>query len=127
MKIKLSEHFTYHKLLRFVFPSIVMMIFTSIYGVVDGLFCVQLCRKDSVCRNQPHYAVYYGTLRPWFHGRNRWQCHCGKNFGEGKEKDTNRYFSMLIYLTIFGGIVLSILEFYLQDRLASHLAPPETF
>ena len=34
MKIKLSEHFTYHKLLRFVFPSIVMMIFTSIYGVV---------------------------------------------------------------------------------------------
>lgn len=34
MKIKLSEHFTYHKLLRFVFPSIVMMIFTSIYGIM---------------------------------------------------------------------------------------------
>ena len=38
MKIQLSEHFTYKKLLRFVLPSIVMMIFTSIYGVVDGLF-----------------------------------------------------------------------------------------
>jgi len=38
MKIQLSEHFTYQKLLRFVFPSIVMMIFTSIYGVVDGIF-----------------------------------------------------------------------------------------
>ena len=38
MKIRLSEHFTYKRLLRFVFPSIIMMIFTSIYGVVDGLF-----------------------------------------------------------------------------------------
>ena len=38
MQIQLSEHFTYKKLLRFVLPSIVMMIFTSIYGVVDGLF-----------------------------------------------------------------------------------------
>ena len=38
MKIQLSEHFTYKKLLRFVLPSIIMMIFTSIYSVVDGLF-----------------------------------------------------------------------------------------
>lgn len=38
MKIQLSEHFTYKKLLRFVLPSIIMMIFTSIYGIVDGLF-----------------------------------------------------------------------------------------
>ena len=37
MKIQLSEHFTYKKLLQFVFPSIIMMIFTSIYSVVDGL------------------------------------------------------------------------------------------
>ena len=38
MRIQLSDHFSYGRLLRFVFPSIVMMIFTSIYGVVDGLF-----------------------------------------------------------------------------------------
>lgn len=38
MKIQLSDHFTTPRLLRFVFPSIIMMIFTSIYGVVDGLF-----------------------------------------------------------------------------------------
>ena len=47
MKIKLSEHFTYHKLLRFVFPSIVMMIFTSIYGVVDGLFVSNYAGKTA--------------------------------------------------------------------------------
>ena len=38
MKIQLSDHFDYKRLLRFTFPSIVMMIFTSIYGVVDGFF-----------------------------------------------------------------------------------------
>ena len=38
MEIQLSDHFTYKKLIKFVLPSIVMMIFTSIYGVVDGLF-----------------------------------------------------------------------------------------
>ena len=38
MRIQLSDHFTYRKLLRFTLPSIVMMVFTSIYGVVDGLF-----------------------------------------------------------------------------------------
>ena len=38
MHIELSEHFTYSKLLRFTFPSIIMMVLTSIYGVVDGFF-----------------------------------------------------------------------------------------
>ena len=38
MKIQLSDHFTYGKLFRFTFPSIIMMIFTSIYSVVDGFF-----------------------------------------------------------------------------------------
>lgn len=47
MKIQLSEHFTYPKLLRFVFPSIIMMIFTSIYGVVDGLFVSNYVGKIS--------------------------------------------------------------------------------
>ena len=47
MKIKLSDHFTYSKLLRFVFPSILMMVFTSIYGVVDGLFVSNFAGKTA--------------------------------------------------------------------------------
>lgn len=47
MKIQLSDHFTYRRLLRFVFPSIVMMVFTSIYGVVDGLFVSNFVGKDA--------------------------------------------------------------------------------
>lgn len=38
MEINLSEHFTYKKLIKFTFPTIIMMVFTSIYGVVDGIF-----------------------------------------------------------------------------------------
>ena len=45
--IQLSDHFTYRKLLQFVFPSIVMMIFTSIYGVVDGLFVSNYAGKTA--------------------------------------------------------------------------------
>ena len=45
MAIQLSEHFTYRKLLRFTLPSVIMMIFTSIYGVVDGLFVSNLVGK----------------------------------------------------------------------------------
>lgn len=47
MKIKLSDHFTYSKLLRFVFPSIIMMVFTSMYGVVDGLFVSNFAGKTA--------------------------------------------------------------------------------
>ena len=46
-EIRLSDHFTYGKLLRFVLPSIIMMVFTSIYGVVDGLFVSNFAGKES--------------------------------------------------------------------------------
>ena len=47
MKIQLSEHFTYKKLLRFVLPSIIMMIFTSIYTIVDGFFVSNCAGKTA--------------------------------------------------------------------------------
>ena len=45
MNIQLSDHFTYGRLLKFTFPSIVMMVFTSIYGVVDGIFVSNFAGK----------------------------------------------------------------------------------
>ena len=47
MNIQLSEHFTYSKLLKFTLPSMVMMVFTSIYGVVDGVFVSNYVGSDS--------------------------------------------------------------------------------
>lgn len=46
-RIQLSDHFTYRKRLQFVLPSIVMMVFTSIYGVVDGLFVSNYAGKTA--------------------------------------------------------------------------------
>ena len=50
MSIKLSDHFTYSKLLRFTLPSIAMMLFTSIYGVVDGFFVSNFAGKTQIGR-----------------------------------------------------------------------------
>ena len=47
MRIQLSDHFSYHRLLRFVLPSIIMMVFTSIYSVVDGLFVSNFAGKTA--------------------------------------------------------------------------------
>ena len=109
MKIKLSEHFTYHKLLRFVFPSIVMMIFTSIYGVVDGLFVSNYAGKTAFAAINLIMPFIMALSALGFMVGTGGSAIVAKTLGEGKEKEANRYFSMLIYLTIFGGIVLSIL------------------
>ena len=53
MKIQLSDHFTYRRLLRFVFPSIVMMVFTSLYSVVDGLFVANLVGDLALSARMP--------------------------------------------------------------------------
>lgn len=47
MRIQLSEHFTYRKLLRFTLPSVIMMVCTSIYGVVDGVFVSNFVGSDA--------------------------------------------------------------------------------
>ena len=52
MKIQLSEHFTYPKLLRFTLPSIVMLVFSSIYGVVDGFFVSNFEIGRASCRER---------------------------------------------------------------------------
>ena len=64
MTIQLSDHFTYSRLLRFTLPSIVMMIFTSIYGVVDGIFVSNFAGKTpfaAINLIMP-YLMVFGTL-----------------------------------------------------------------
>ena len=58
MKVQLSDHFTYKKLLRFVLPSVVMMVFTSIYGVVDGLFVSNFAGKTAFAEKRGKSRVF---------------------------------------------------------------------
>lgn len=118
MKIQLSEHFTYKKLLRFVFPSIVMMMFTSIYGVVDGLFVSNYVGKTAFAAVNliMPFIMMLGALG--FMIGTGGSAIVAKTLGEKRKEAANRYFSMLVYLTIIGGIVLSLIGFIFVRPIA---------
>ena len=109
MKIQLSEHFTYKKLLTFVFPSIVMMIFTSIYSVVDGLFVSNYVGKTALAAINLILPFMMGISALGFMLGTGGSAIVGKTLGEGRHEKANEYFSMLVYVTAILGIALTIL------------------
>ena len=118
MRIQLSEHFTYKKLLRFVFPSIVMMVFTSIYGVVDGFFVSNFVNKTAftaVNLIMP-YLMIFGALG--FMIGTGGSAYISKLLGEKETYRASRVFSMLILVVVFGGILISILGVLLLRPVA---------
>ena len=118
MRIQLSEHFTYKKLLRFVFPSIVMMVFTSIYGVVDGFFVSNFVNKTAftaVNLIMP-YLMIFGALG--FMIGTGGSAYISKLLGEKETYRASRVFSMLILVVVFGGIAISILGVLLLRPVA---------
>ncbi len=105
MQIKLSDHFTYEKLLRFTIPSIFMMIFTSIYGVVDGFFISNFVGKTafaSVNLIMPYLQILGGFGAMIGVGGSAL---VAKTFGEGDIHRGQRYFTMMMYL-MFGSSIL---------------------
>lgn len=121
MKIQLSEHFTYNKLLRFVFPSIVMMIFTSIYSVVDGLFVSNFVGKTALASINLILPFLMGLSALGFMIGTGGSAIVAKTLGEDDPKRANSYFSMLVYVTAIGGIILALLGMLLVPSVASLL------
>ena len=121
MKIQLSEHFTYNKLLRFVFPSIVMMIFTSIYSVVDGLFVSNFVGKTALASINLILPFLMGLSALGFMIGTGGSAIVAKTLGEGDPKRANSYFSMLVYVTAIGGIILTLLGMLLVPSVTSFL------
>ena len=121
MKIQLSEHFTYNKLLRFVFPSIVMMIFTSIYSVVDGLFVSNFVGKTALASINLIFPFLMGLSALGFMIGTGGSAIVAKTLGEGDPKRANSYFSMLVYVTAIGGIILALLGMLLVPSVVSFL------
>ena len=118
MEIKLSDHFTYRRLIRFVLPSIFMMIFTSIYGVVDGFFVSNFAGKMEFA------AVNLIMPFPMMLGAVGFMIGTGGSalvsisLGEGKEKEAKELFSMLIYVLIGLGIVLTVFGIIFMEDIA---------
>lgn len=109
MQIQLSDHFTYKKLFRFVLPSVVMMVFTSIYGVVDGLFVSNYVGDTAFAAINlimPFTMVLGGV---GFMIGTGGTALVAKTLGEKKQDEANRYFTMMIYFTLIVGAVLSVL------------------
>lgn len=121
MSIGLGGHFTYNKLIRFTLPTIIMMILTSIYGVVDGIFVSNRVGPEAfaaVNLIMPAIMIL-GTIG--FMMGTGGSALVSKTIGEGDKEKANRYFSMLIYLLIIIGIVLTIIGIILIEPVAKLL------
>lgn len=125
MKIKLSDHFTYSKLLRFVFPSIIMMVFTSIYGVVDGLFVSNFAGKTafaSINLVMPFVMILGGI---GFMIGTGGTALVSKVLGEGKKEKANEIFTMMIIFTLLLGTLLSVIGVVSMPWVADFLGATE--
>ena len=104
-RIQLSDHFTYPKLFRFTLPSIVMMVFTSIYGVVDGFFVSNFAGSTAFAAINlvmPFVMILGGM---GFMIGTGGTALVSRKLGEGESETANRYFSMCIGLTEFSPVV----------------------
>ena len=108
MRIQLSDHFSYHRLLRFVLPSIIMMVFTSIYSVVDGLFVSNFAGKTAFAAVNLIMPVLMALGAIGFLIGTGGSAIVSKTLGEGDKKTASEYFSMLIYVTIAVGLFLTV-------------------
>lgn len=125
MNIKISDHFTFGRLIRFCLPSMVMMIFTSIYGVVDGLFVSNFAGKTSFAAINliMPFSMMMGSIG--FMIGTGGSALVAKTLGEGDEKTADRYFSMMVKLTVISGITLSVIGFLLVPKVAVILGATE--
>lgn len=124
-KIQLSDHFGYGRLLRFTLPSIIMMIFTSIYGVVDGFFVSNYAGKTpftAINLIMP-FLMILGTVGFMFGTGG--SALVSAKMGEGKPKEANEIFSMLIYISLGVGVVMSFIGMISLPSVAALLGAEE--
>ena len=107
MTVSLSDHFSYQKLLRFVAPSILMMIVTSIYSIVDGFFVSNFVGKNPFAALNLIFPVIMALAAFGFMIGTGGSALIAKTLGEGKKDEANRIFSMLVVVLAVGGAILS--------------------
>lgn len=121
MRIQLSDHFTYRRLLRFVVSPILMMICTSLYSIVDGFFVSNFVGKTPfaavnlimpVCMALGTIGTMVGTGGSAI---------VSQVLGEGKRKEADQYFSMLVYFAVILSVALSVIGFVFARPIASAL------
>lgn len=109
MNIQLSDHFNYRKLIKFTLPSIAMMIFTSIYSVVDGFFVSNFAGKTPFAAVNLIMPVLMIMGTVGFMFGTGGTALVAKTYGEGEKEKANRHFSLFVYVATSIGVVLAIL------------------
>lgn len=121
MRIQLSDHFNYGRLLRFTLPSIAMMVFTSIYSLVDGFFVSNYVGKTAFAAINligPVFTIV-GSLGMMIGAGGT--AIVGKTLGEKDSEKANKYFSMLIYVVLLIGAVTAVVGWFVTEPLARML------
>lgn len=121
MRIKLSDHFTYSRLLRFALPSVTMMIFTSIYGIVDGLFVSNFVGTIPFAAINLMMPIFMIIGAVGFMMGAGGTAIVSRTLGEEDRAHANKYFSLFVYFTLAVGTVMAILSFIFLKPLASFL------
>ena len=120
-EIQLSDHFGYKRLVRFTMPSIFMMIVVSIYGVIDGFFISNFVGKTpfSAVNFIMPFLMVVGALGFMFGAGG--SALIAKTMGEGDDKKANEIFSLITYITIISGIIISVISVIFLRSIASFL------
>ena len=124
-RIRLSDHFHYRKLLRFVAPSIVMMVFISIYSIVDGFFVSNFVGDIQFSALNLIYPLIAIFSAVGFMLGTGGTAVVSKKLGEGREEEANRIFSMLVYATLLIGILLTVIGLIILRPVAEWFASAE--
>lgn len=125
MNIQLSDHFTYRRIIRFTLPSIVMMIVTSIYSVIDGLFVANIVGSNALSAINIVTPLFFIVGAFGFMLGTGGSAEVARTLGEGQREKANKYFSMIIYSVLIIGIVLGILGFIFMRPLSLMLGASE--
>ncbi len=125
MAVRLSDHFTYKKLFRAVTPSILMMVFTSLYTIVDGVFISNLVGKVPFAGLNLIYPVIGAIGAVGFMLGAGGSALVAKILGEGDSARANKVFSMVVYFTAIVGIILSVVGALVVEPVAKLLGATE--
>ena len=117
-QIQLSDHFTYGRLIRFTLPSIGMMIFTSIYSVVDGFFVSNFAGKTPFAAINLIMPFLMILSTVGFMFGTGGSAIVAKTFGEGDRAKGNEYFSLFVYVTSVLGVIFAVLGIVLARPIA---------
>ncbi len=125
MDIKLSDHFDYNRLIRFTAPSIFMMIFASIYSVVDGFFVSNYVGNIQFASLNLIFPFIMVLSAFGFMFGAGGSALVALTFGSGDDKKANEIFSLIIYTVLIVSTSFAIIGYIVTPQVAKLLGASE--